>query len=78
MEEKDCSYRSLLKFLKLDTRNDELAEMRPVKSWKTPTIVYVDLYVNAVLEVVSACNIIFVFLLMHCFYGYFHTNLGPI
>uniref|UniRef100_UPI003AAF1AA8 5-hydroxytryptamine receptor 3A-like n=1 Tax=Centroberyx gerrardi TaxID=166262 RepID=UPI003AAF1AA8 len=49
--EVDCSYLSLLDHLNLTKNSDVLVNVRPVKYWTTPTLVYVDLIVFGILEV---------------------------
>lgn len=51
-ETTDCSYVALMKHLNL-TSSSELSVMRPVKHWRTPTTVLIDMLLNGILEVVS-------------------------
>ncbi|XP_040011948.1 5-hydroxytryptamine receptor 3A-like [Xiphias gladius] len=47
----DCSHWGLLNHLKLTTRNDVLAMMRPVKNWTHATPVQMDMLLYGILEV---------------------------
>lgn len=55
----DCSYVSLLRHLKLSSGN-ELSIMRPVKHWRTSTVVLINMVLSGILEVVSVCSVLFV------------------
>lgn len=48
----DCSYFSLLKHLNLSASQNLLAVTRPVKDWRTPTAVYIDMLLYGILQVV--------------------------
>lgn len=48
----DCSYFSLLKHLNLSASQNLLAVTRPVKDWRTPTTVYIDMLLYGILQVV--------------------------
>ncbi|XP_077590923.1 5-hydroxytryptamine receptor 3A [Stigmatopora nigra] len=47
----NCSYSVLLEYLKLNTTNDFLANVRPVKDWKEVTVVSVDMLLYGILQV---------------------------
>ncbi|XP_020502931.2 5-hydroxytryptamine receptor 3A [Labrus bergylta] len=48
---KDCSYLTLLTHLQLTPANDALQIMRPVKNWKNPTTVGLDMLIFGILNV---------------------------
>ncbi|KAL2078824.1 hypothetical protein ACEWY4_026509 [Coilia grayii] len=47
----DCSYLSLLNHLGVGPNNHAHSVLRPVRHWKTPTNVLVDLYLSVIIEV---------------------------
>ncbi|XP_077474448.1 5-hydroxytryptamine receptor 3A [Stigmatopora argus] len=53
----NCSYSELLEYLKLNTTNDFLATVRPVKDWKEVTVVAVDMLLYGILQVDSKLQI---------------------
>lgn len=56
--ERDCSYQDVLNHLNL-TRNNELYSMtRPVKNYKRPTSVSLEVLLYAILDVVSGQSFI--------------------
>ncbi|XP_059204945.1 5-hydroxytryptamine receptor 3A-like [Centropristis striata] len=50
-EPSDCSYAALLTHLNITPANDLLTIMRPVKNWRTPTTVMIDMLLYGILEV---------------------------
>lgn len=56
-ETTDCSYVGLMKHLNL-TSNSELSIMRPVRHWRTSTIVVIDMLLDSIVEVVSVWELL--------------------
>lgn len=51
-EAADCSYEDLMNHFNL-TSSQDLSVLRPVKNWTTPTVVFVDMVLYSIVEVVS-------------------------
>ena len=54
-DEQNCSYLDVLQHLNLTKNKEQLTMIRPVKNYKEPTIVTLDVLLYAILDVVSGC-----------------------
>ena len=54
-DERNCSYLDVLQYLNLTKNKEKFTMIRPVKNYKEPTIVTLDLLLYAILDVVSGC-----------------------
>ncbi|XP_036383719.1 5-hydroxytryptamine receptor 3A-like [Megalops cyprinoides] len=54
---KVCSYQDVIDFLNLTRSNEVYTSARPVRDWTHPTVVYLDIYLYAILAVIEKSQI---------------------